>query len=216
MYNLKINDQFPIGANKGIPISLIYKYCPEYIEWFIKNDNFYFYFENISEFENLPEPTPFYTDEAISDYVNRLIKKSPDLNIESIYKFPRVDLAIKFIEEHKILPKKFSEQIISATKKINSVRQELNFLLLELHQLDPINNKKPELIENSNFSNPKFSFSEEAIKINANKKWVAEEESKQEEDNDFYRNQRDHEKGFANDGWDSAMENDSSNYWNID
>lgn len=170
MYKLSIKDHCPVGVNKGLPFSLIYQYCPEFIEWFIKTDIFSYYFDNLFEFDTLPEPTPYYTDEKITTFIKSLDKKDPAKTLEKYYQFPRVDLAINLLKEFNVKPRSYSEQIIEDIHKIESTRIELNRLISELHRLDPVNNPKPEIIEKTDISNIKFSFSDEVFKKNDEKK----------------------------------------------
>lgn len=170
MYKLSIKAPCPVGVNKGLPFSVIYKYCPEFIEWFIKTDIFSYYFDDIFEFNTLPEPTPYYTDDKIAAFIESLNKKEPAKSLEKYYQFPRVDLAVNLLKEFNVAPRKYSEQIIENIVKIESTRIEFNRLLLELHELDPANNPKPEVIEKTDLSKIKFSFTEEVLKRNEEKK----------------------------------------------
>jgi hypothetical protein len=178
------------GVNEGFAFEIIYKYVPDYIEWLIKEvDNLYFHMD---EFKNLPEPTPFFSDEMIQ---RKLFEKSngiyPTEYLGVPFKNQSVAYALAVINDLQLQPRPYSAQQYKLGEKDLAEYKQLG-IDLEVPQTNS------------------FWFAKDILEMN--------EEKLQDfwEDDDSFDNTESINREMSREGWDIAFEGDESNYWNID
>ncbi len=162
MFALRFSDPLPFGANVGLAPAIVYRYCPEYIEWIMKETEYYFV--DVENFKNEADPTPFYSDSQLLDQIQQRFGEFPVLD-ELTFEYPSVRYALKFIEVANLHPRSHYDQIKEAAKEQKRMVDDLRNSGLDLADIWP--DAPP--IADGKVEAATFHFSNEALSRNTAK-----------------------------------------------